>query len=723
MRKIKNAIDVETGEIINADESLSNELYAKHFRKRIDNKSEKLICFGCENELAIRPNTKNKITPTYYFYHRKNFSECDLVNEKIPQIELDKINKIYASKETKRHKDLKQAIFDKLHKIEFIDKESIKIEKWFFENGKLERRPDVFCIYNDKRIAFEVQISDLSQRYMLERYNYYKKEQMYVIWVVDYFDFENNRQFIKDIQELNNYQNIFRLDEKSDDLNFLCSFPEVFLNKNLEIKEKIVEKKISFNDLEFDNTFQVFYYDYINEIRKKDIEKNKILKKLEIENEQKEIEKKQLEEKREKEKENQWQLKWIKLTKQYNKNIITNKYLTEHCYCNIKPNNNIIVFFPEIAITETEIKEIEENNSNIIWVINTEGALQNGSVKSKVDGLLNTLEENFFQEYMQEYRDDLKIEIDNLKKALDEKQKCVENLEREISNIENEYSDITEIRAKIVSSILNNRFYYNLSDLPKTINELLGEQLLQLYRKNNEYKEELKTINQEIKTICDYPDEMINDKKLKVLPRNPDEKFVNDNFVNLTIIKKSTFLTLLRDIITKENLRFVFYNPKEYIYLFDFTQKLKDLEIRKAEIEKLLTECEINLEELNIKIDINIKKYAKEVLKKLSSDLKNAKLEHIKKQNDLQEATTGYDFLFEEYNNEKESIKSKYKDLYSFKWNEYISKWKNTKYSLFFDNDNGYVFWVNQEFQLKKIEYKKFINKLGTINKTLKKWV
>jgi len=677
----------------------------------------------CEKELGIRPDNSNKEFPTYHFYHKNNFSDCDWVNGRLPKNEIDKLNKIFASKETQRHKYLKEFIRDRLFNIELVEKQSIKVEKWIYQNGKLERKPDVYCIYKGLKVAFEVQISELSQSYMLERYNYYKNEEIYVLWIVDKFDFENNRQFIKDLQELNNYQNIFRLNEESDDLILYCSYPEVYITKGLGIKDRIIEKQVSFINLNFDDNFQIFHYDYPNEIRNINIGREQIIKNRKLEIEQIEIERKSAEEQRIKEIETNWQNKWVYRTKKYSQIKNIHNLLTEHCYLYIMPNEMVTVFFPETGITRTEIQFIEENYADLLWVIKTENIFQKGDVTSKVSNYLNTLELNYNQKDSEDFRNNLVKTIENLNAKKENKNQEIERLEKKFLYMQNELKTILEIREKILLTILGNGYYFDYYDLIKSITETFKEQLLNINGKSKDIVKEQKGILAQLNEINNCQDIDVFGKILKKRSSNPDSKTISEHFENFTILLKSSSKTLIPEVITRDKLRFVFYKPNDYIYLYDSTKPRELLHNRQIELGNLQTENEnlklIIYEQIDQKIDA----FLKGEIESLTNNIEKTKSEFVTLLKDYDAAASQLSSQFSDYNSEKERIKSELKGLYSFSWYSEIQKWKHTKHSIFFDTNEKFVFWVNDERQLKRIYYSEFVSKLDIVKNTKKKWL
>lgn len=721
-RTIQNAIDTETGELINA-ETLNDELYAKHFRTRINDKKEYIVCLECENELAVGVNKKNKEFSTYYFYHRSNYAECDLVNGQISKKEADKLNRIYASKETERHRHLKQLIHDKLLLENAVDKQSIKIEKWIFENNKLERRPDVYCKKDDLEIAFEVQVTDLSQRYLLERSNFYKKEKIHNIWIVDKFEIDDDKQFFIDIKELNDYRNIFKLNEHTQQLTIDCFFPELYLTDKLEIEEKIIKKSVQFTDLKFDNNFQVYFYDYPRELREIGSKKEKIIKERENRRIEKEQERKRQEEQRIKDIETDWQNKWLQLTRQSNRQDVSSPKISEHCYFYIRPNNELIVFFPENRITADEISEIERQNTNILWVVNAIETFRRGDIRSIVKSKLNDLETHFSEEKREKIKNDFENDERSLSYKLDNLQIDTERLETDLIKYTNNYNNPDEIKEKIIQTILDGAYYYDYYELINLIREKYQDNLKEAKQNINKIKQELIEIDKVFKTISGYENGIGDLQHLKILPEIPEKEIIEKHFANFTIIEKNTYNSLFKVVIEKGKLPFVYYKPKDYVYLYDYTNKKANLNGRKEELFD--TEKEI----ISANKTVN-KQISDEVKAFFASKIKNTKGEIIAIQNKIletkQEIETikkNYNEQIDNYNSEKGQIMKDFNGLYEFNWKDDIEKWRYSQYPVFLDTGDNYVFWINDTYQLKKISNVDFVQKLITIKKTKKKWL
>lgn len=713
-RQILKAIDIESGELISAT-TLDDKLYAKHSRRSINNKSDNIFCLKCEGELGIMPNNKNKDSSTYFFYHKHNYSNCDLVNGKLSKDEADKLNKIYQSKESPRHKELKRLISEKLFNVDFVDKESIKIEKWIFEDGKLQRRPDVSCIYKDMKVAFEVQVSELSQTYMLERYNFYVQQQIHLIWIVDQFNFLKNWQFIKDIQELNNYENIFRLNENSANLEFICNYPKLSISRVPEVTERIVEEIVPFSRLNFDNKFQVFFYDYPNELRQILKEKVEIIKENELRKIRKEEERRLQEEQSIKDEESIWQNTWLSRTeKLYKNNNDTNLYITEHCYFHISPNEKLIVFFPEKRISKGAISEIERNNTSLLWVVNSEKSFKKGDIKSKVTVLLNELEDSF----PKELRENLKMELEDAENDLDFKinntKLKIERSKEKLQESQQSLSSVVEIREEFIAKKggLDCNINYNLK---RSLTDKFTDQIQKIEKSNQNITSEINIIDKTLENISGLKDAEILGKRMKMFTGIPDKNDLRTHFSYFTIVSKETFNTFYPEVVTLDKLEYVLYRPNDYVFLCDYRNKIDILNLKKSELNNLYSANMKELEYMKDEIDKIIGNFVLEEIESINSKIYELKSELKSLQTELGNRKETYSQMIERFDKEKNSIMVKNKGYYFFTWNDLIGKWRDRKYPVFFDTNEGYLFWLYNDTQLKKVSYFDFIQKLGSI--------
>jgi competence CoiA-like predicted nuclease len=188
---------------------------------------------------------------------------CILKQNNLSSEEFEAINKIIAAKESPRHKYLKNRIGSLALKTPDVDTESVQIDDKFIIVGSEKRRPDVYFSYKGYQIAFEIQLSALPLKYILDRHNFYTKNGIYLIWILDDFNVHGQTQTERDIKYLDSHQNFFKLDERSEDtLQLLCDFKKPFLNFENELRHKWIQKPVTLEQLTFDpNTRKAYYFD------------------------------------------------------------------------------------------------------------------------------------------------------------------------------------------------------------------------------------------------------------------------------------------------------------------------------------------------------------------------------------------------------------------------------------------------------------------------------
>ncbi|WP_455643662.1 DUF6035 family protein [Parabacteroides sp.] len=260
-RSIKIAFDKTSGEILDADEIFDITKDAFQIRKKYHEKNLMLSCCECEQDLMVSGSKYDRL----HFKHKPGHDYCTLADGKLTPQEHERYTEILKSKESDRHKELKNKIGELLRSVPNIDIDTISIDNKFIvkENGK--RKPDVYCKFHDKEIVFEIQLSDLPLGYILSRYEFYKSHGMYLIWILDNFDIHNQGTLERDIKYLTRYENFFKLDEDSESFKLECEYKFPFLTDDNRLLTKWLKKSVSLNELKFDSeVFQAFFYDFGN---------------------------------------------------------------------------------------------------------------------------------------------------------------------------------------------------------------------------------------------------------------------------------------------------------------------------------------------------------------------------------------------------------------------------------------------------------------------------
>ena len=258
-RKIQIAFDKISGEILKADEIFDDKKDGFVVRKQFHKNEVELYCCECEQKLNVSTSKYDRL----HFKHQPNADFCILKDGNLSPKETEMFTRILQAKESKRHIELKNKIADKLAKIEGVDNHSIAVDNKFIIRGGEKRRPDVYCRYHDKEIVFEIQLSDLSLRYILNRYEFYKKNGIYLIWILDNFDVKGQSQLERDIKYLTEYENFFKLDENVNEFRLLCDYKFNFLTDDNKLLSKWLQKSVRLSDLKFsEDIFQVYYYNF-----------------------------------------------------------------------------------------------------------------------------------------------------------------------------------------------------------------------------------------------------------------------------------------------------------------------------------------------------------------------------------------------------------------------------------------------------------------------------
>lgn len=258
-RSIKIAFDKTSGEILDADEVFDIKTDAFEIRKKYHEKNLVLSCCECEQDLMVSGSKYDRL----HFKHKPGHSYCILADGRLTPQEHELFSEILKSKESDRHKELKNKIGELLKSVKGVDLNSIAIDNKFIikENGK--RRPDVYCKFQDKELVFEIQLSDLSLGYILSRYEFYKEHGIYLIWILDNFDIHNQGTLERDIKYLTKYHNFFKLDEQAETFKLECQYKFPFLTDDNKLLTKWQNRSVSLNELKFDKeVFQAFYYNF-----------------------------------------------------------------------------------------------------------------------------------------------------------------------------------------------------------------------------------------------------------------------------------------------------------------------------------------------------------------------------------------------------------------------------------------------------------------------------
>lgn len=256
-RSIKVAFDKISGEILKADDVFEVTKDAFAIRKQFHMEEIELYCCECDQKLYVSTSKYDRL----HFKHGPNAEYCFLKDENLSPDEKDKFSQIYFAKESARHHELKNKIGKALLEVIGIDQNSVAIDNRFIIRGTEKRKPDVYCQFGGKELVFEIQLSNLSLRYILSRYLFYKKHGIYLIWILDNFDIHNQGQLERDIKYLTKFENFFKFEENSETFKLQCDYKYPFLTDDNKLLTKWLQKSVSLNQVKFDpQHYQIYYY-------------------------------------------------------------------------------------------------------------------------------------------------------------------------------------------------------------------------------------------------------------------------------------------------------------------------------------------------------------------------------------------------------------------------------------------------------------------------------
>ncbi len=257
-RSIKIAFDKVSGEILEADDVFEVTKDAFAIRKQFHMDEVELYCCECDQKLYVSTSKYDRL----HFKHGPNADFCVLKDANLSPEDKDIFSQIYQAKESERHHQLKNRIGEALKQITEVETASVAIDNHFIIRGNEKRRPDVYCKFGDKELVFEIQLSRLSLRYILNRYFFYKQHGIYLVWILDNFNIHEQGQLERDIKYLTKFENFFKFDENNANFSLICDYKYPFLTEDNKLLTKWLQKSVTLNQIKFDEeNYQIYYYD------------------------------------------------------------------------------------------------------------------------------------------------------------------------------------------------------------------------------------------------------------------------------------------------------------------------------------------------------------------------------------------------------------------------------------------------------------------------------
>ncbi len=259
---IRNVFDEETGEAFDALVTLNGQ-QGFEFRKQFHSSNQILRCPECKEKATVFTSHGR-----VFFRHFPNTPYCSLKDPGFTVAERKEIEQHIANRESERHKRLKRELGSYLKSVDGVNADTLAIDDRFLKDHREKRRPDVYCEYNSLKIAFEVQLSRLPARYIFKRHEFYQRNEIYLVWILDDFNPKNTNQTARDIKYLNAHQNYFSFNDHAAPTCFIAHFKEGLINHRNEAYYEWNKQTVSLSELKFDTKeYQIFYVSFADEER------------------------------------------------------------------------------------------------------------------------------------------------------------------------------------------------------------------------------------------------------------------------------------------------------------------------------------------------------------------------------------------------------------------------------------------------------------------------
>jgi len=270
-RIIQDILNLETGEYLKADKLLNTSekdifLKRRELEIKIQEKNPKIVCAICHQPLKLRAGLERIV----HFAHLKDSQDCPIKTD-TQYSKAEWLRIIYhGTKESQKHINMKS----RLNEIMELDNRfsNIKIEKIIkgIKNKTKWKKPDIQCVYKDKIIVFEMQISHTFLSEIVARDLFYSINEIPLFWICDEFypDFDYLKVFHCDILYHHNCNLIvfddsaYKYSIKNKCLTFKIYWLHSYIRNN-KILSNWQHKLVDISEIKFDNDKKrLFYYDY-----------------------------------------------------------------------------------------------------------------------------------------------------------------------------------------------------------------------------------------------------------------------------------------------------------------------------------------------------------------------------------------------------------------------------------------------------------------------------
>lgn len=261
--EIKEVLDTKTGEHLSIDRVIGSDYQsAMKLRMSIKNCIEDTPLYRCSMCYVPVYLVSTKERGRFFFRHVRENNSCPAITRGLLNQDQIRAIKYNGAKESALHRKMKEWVAGSLHAD--IDFQDIHIEPTFHSSITDEvRRPDVYALYKNMRIAFEIQLSTTFLDVIVARREFYLREGALLLWIFAKFDNENRRMTLEDVF-YNNNSNAFLVNEDtfndsviSGKFKLDCAWALPKVNGDLS---HLTRRRISFSELTIDKPGQRAYF-------------------------------------------------------------------------------------------------------------------------------------------------------------------------------------------------------------------------------------------------------------------------------------------------------------------------------------------------------------------------------------------------------------------------------------------------------------------------------
>jgi hypothetical protein len=293
---VKLAIDCETGETVSAITLLDLQeveftalrraaMAARNERKK-GGHAMRFQCAICKQPLYLSRRIKG--SHNRWFSHDGKSENCPWYEGNHLKPEQIKALIYRGQQEGQAHREIKRFISKWLEKDSHVTHISQE-QTTFGEILKGEwRRPDVKCLYLDKPVVFEIQLSYIFLSDVIARDEFYRQEGIFIIWV--FAEFDQTRAAVND-EAFFNRRNLFVLDSaamQASITNQMLTFNgyrQVPTSIEGQIQDVWRSEEIRLNEVIFPvKTFRPYFYDYSTERKKIEAAHTAVWQKVQLKN-------------------------------------------------------------------------------------------------------------------------------------------------------------------------------------------------------------------------------------------------------------------------------------------------------------------------------------------------------------------------------------------------------------------------------------------------------